>query len=347
MTEVCRTDVQITGVAVSSTGRVFVCAPYWREGHTWSVAEVSADGKLTPFPDSPYNRWSPGEGKRLGIGFVCVQSIYCDANDTLWVIDSGAPMMNGPITGEDAGGGAKVVRIDLKTNKVVRPYILGPGVIKGDSYPNDIRVDPKNNIAYITDSGAGGLILLDTRHGLTKRIDLDVPAFKADPGVVPMVGGHEFKRQDNTPIVVHSDGLALDAAGEWLYVQPLCGKKSYRIAAKPLQMILKGANDRVEDRVKEATESLGETVVTDGIEIDKSGKLYFTALERNAIMYRTPDGKLNTLVQGDDIKWPDSIAIHGDTLYFTTSQIHLTDWVTHDKTNPSTPYMVYKVKLPG
>jgi sugar lactone lactonase YvrE len=345
LTEVLSTDVQITGVAVSSTGRVFVCAPYWRQGHTWSVAEV-VDGKLVEFPSGAYNHWVPGEGKRLGIGFVCVQSLYCDENDTLWVLDSGAPMMQGPISGEDAGGGPKVVRIDLKTNRVIRPYILGPQVVPSNGYPNDIRVDPKNNIAYITDSGAGGLILLDTRHGLTRRLDFDSPVLKADPAVVPMVGGHELKKTDGSSLVVHSDGIALDAAGGWLYVQALTSKKLHRLQTKPLQLILKGANDRLEERFKEATESLGETVVTDGIELGKNGNLYFTALERNAIMYRTPDGKMNTLVQADEISWPDSIAIHGDELYFTTSQIHLTDWFT-PKASPKTPYKVYKVKLPA
>ena len=42
---------QVTGVAVSRTGRTFVNFPYWSDGHTLSVAEIGSGGGLQPYPD--------------------------------------------------------------------------------------------------------------------------------------------------------------------------------------------------------------------------------------------------------------------------------------------------------
>jgi sugar lactone lactonase YvrE len=340
-------NVQITGVAVSSTGRVFVCAPFWRESHDWSVAEVMPDGSFVPFPPGAYNSWEPGEGKQMGVGFVCVQSVHCDEKDTLWVLDSGSPLMQGTLLGDDSGGGPKLVRIDLKTNRVIRPYLLRRDVVPQNGYPNDVRVDTEKNLAYITDSGMGAIVLLDLRHGQARRVAANSPSTKADPSVVPVINGKQLKKTDGSAFLVHSDGLALDKKNGWLYYQALTGRKLYRLKTSALEAIMKGANDRLDERIAEALEDLGETVVTDGMEVDDAGNVYFTAIEHNAIMYRTPAGEMRTLVKDDAIQWPDAMAIRNGELYFTTSQIHLTDWFNPTGTTPSEPYKIFKVKLPA
>jgi hypothetical protein len=43
-------DQQVTGVAVSKHGRIFVNFPNWSDDHTVSVAEI-VDGKIVPFPN--------------------------------------------------------------------------------------------------------------------------------------------------------------------------------------------------------------------------------------------------------------------------------------------------------
>jgi sugar lactone lactonase YvrE len=273
--------------------------------------------------------------------------VYCDEEDNLWVLDAGSPRMEGVLRGDDSGGGAKLVRFSLKTNRVVRPYTLKANVMPRDGYANDVRIDLPNNLAYITDSGTGGIILVDLRHGKTRRIGEGMASLKADSSVVPVVGGRELKKRDGSPFLVHSDGLAFDRKNGWLYYQALTGNRLYRMKTKALQSIMVGADDRLEERVAEATEDLGETVVTDGMAVDDAGNVYFAAIEKNAIMYRTPDGQMHTLVSGEELRWPDSIAIRNGELYFTTSQIHLTDWFTPDGSNPQEPYKVYKVKLPG
>src|SRR5689334_13635571 len=100
---------QVTGVAVSKAGRIFVNFPDWSDDHTISVAEIKA-GAPQPYPNTEMN--GPGAA---GSHFVCVQSVYVDAEDNLWVLDPAAPKMK-----EIVPGGPKLVKIDLKTNQVVQ-----------------------------------------------------------------------------------------------------------------------------------------------------------------------------------------------------------------------------------
>ena len=48
---------QVTGVACSTDGRVFVNFPRWTEDAPISVAEVLKDGQLKPYPDEEWNAW--------------------------------------------------------------------------------------------------------------------------------------------------------------------------------------------------------------------------------------------------------------------------------------------------
>src|SRR2546423_15484329 len=84
---------QVTGVAVSKSGRIFVNFPDWSDDHTISVAELVA-GKAKPFPNEEWNKPGPAESH-----FVCVQSVYVDAKDNLWILDPAAPKMQEIIKG--------------------------------------------------------------------------------------------------------------------------------------------------------------------------------------------------------------------------------------------------------
>ena len=49
-------DHQVTGVAVTETGRIFVNFPRWSEDVAVSLAELTPDGKLHPYPVEEWNR---------------------------------------------------------------------------------------------------------------------------------------------------------------------------------------------------------------------------------------------------------------------------------------------------
>src|SRR5215218_6149829 len=108
-------DQQVTGVTVSKTGRVFVNFPYWSGDHRISVAEVTKDGMTHPYPDDYWNRKEGNPRER----FVCVQSVYVDDQDFLWVLDPAAPMLEKVVQ-----NGPKLVKIDLTKNQPVQTILF-------------------------------------------------------------------------------------------------------------------------------------------------------------------------------------------------------------------------------
>ena len=149
---------QVTGVAVSRRGRIFVNFPDWSDDHTISVAEI-VNGKPQPFPNQEWNK----AGGAPNDHFVCVQSVYVDESDSLWILDPAAPKMK-----QIVKGGPKLVKVDLVKNEVVQiPF--GPDIAPEKSYLNDVRVDLKTGTAYITDSGLGAIVVVDCTTG--KRAD--------------------------------------------------------------------------------------------------------------------------------------------------------------------------------
>ena len=132
------------GVTVSHTGRIFVNFARWGDDIPFTVAEV-VHGKAVAYPNEGINDWP---GRKLPnpnafmdeaanqTHFVSVQSVVVDPEDRLWALDTGAPLLKNTVP-----GGAKLVAIDLKTNRVLKTILLPPETAGTNSYMNDIRFD--------------------------------------------------------------------------------------------------------------------------------------------------------------------------------------------------------------
>ena len=107
---------QPTGVAVSSTGRVFVNFPYWDKRPGVSVAELDADGILNPFPSRSWNRWDGKSATSALRSFVSAQALYVDSDDFLWALDSGSPRQESGVV----VAGPKLFKIDLHDNSIAQ-----------------------------------------------------------------------------------------------------------------------------------------------------------------------------------------------------------------------------------
>src|SRR5205085_5953124 len=131
-------------------GRVFVNFPRWGDPVEFTVAELK-NGKPVPYPDAVFNRFN--KEKPAGC-LVSVQSVVVDPDDRLWLLDTGS-IEFGPIL----LGGAKLVGVDLKTNKVFKTIAFPESVALKTTYLNDVRFDlrrGKAGVAYITDSSLKG-----------------------------------------------------------------------------------------------------------------------------------------------------------------------------------------------
>ena len=322
--EVATSERLWTGVAVSRDGRVFVNYPRWSEDVPFSVGEILHSGEVVPFPGEDWNVWDAS--LKPGDHLICVQSVYVDKEDFLWILDAASPMLSGVIA-----GGAKLVKVDLRSNKVIEVTVFDQTIAPPGSYLNDVRVDTEKSVAYITDSGLGALIVVDLAAEKSRRLLAGHRSTKSE-GIVLTVGGREWRPAGGTP-EVHSDGLALDSRGEYLYYQALTGRTLYRIETG---WLLDPA--LTESQIAAGVESMGTTGVADGMEFGHDDYLYLTAIEDNSIKTFAALDRAETVVEDARLRWPDSIARGPDGyLYVTTSQIDLGTDVTE-------PYRVFKFR---
>ena len=326
---------QVTGVTVSPQGRVFVNFPFWSDDHTLSVAEI-VDGKPKPFPDEAWNgKNGPPEGR-----WVCVQSVVVDDQGVLWILDPASPKTEGVVK-----GGPKLVKVDLSTNKVVQTISFDETIAPTRSYLNDVRVDTKTGHAFITDSGAGAIVVVDLKTGQARRLLADHPSTKAEPGTEIVVDGMKIidPKTGKAP-EFHADGIAFDKEGSWLYYHPLTGVTLYRIKTEHL----------LDETLSEAqlgakVEKIATTPKPDGMLEAPNGSVYLTAFEKNAIVRFDPDTrKVTTIIEDDLLQWPDTLAWGPDgKLYVTTSQIHRMPKYHGGRSKQKGPFAVYRLEVPS
>jgi sugar lactone lactonase YvrE len=332
--EIARFADQVTGVAVSRQGRVFVNFPRWGKEPRSSVAELLPDGTLRPYPDVEWNRWGSDVAAHPEAHFICVQSVYVDGGDSLWILDPASPSFQGVVA-----GGAKLVKVNLATDTVERVIAFDGTVAPPASYLNDVRVGPAGDRAYITDSGSGAIVVVDLRSGTSRRLLADQPSTRAEPGVVPVIGGKELRDSAGQVPQIHSDGIALDNAGDYLYYHALTARTLYRIRTRHLNDPQLSAAE-----LGRRVERVAATGPVDGMFMDRTNNLYLSLLEKNAIARYQPDGTLTTIVRDELIQWPDSLAMAPDGyLYFTASQIHLMPRFNNGTDRRVPPYRLFRV----
>lgn len=309
--EVAHSDDQWTGIAVSKTGRIFVNFPRWSPAVTTSVAELLPSGDLKGYPYRKFNNWNTTLSPRDH--FVCVQSVYVDDDDYLWILDPGNPYFQGVIP-----GAAKLVKVDLATDEIVQVIYFDSTIAPTDSYLNDVRIDTKKRIAYITDSGLGALITVNLVTEKSRRLLENHPSTKSED-ITLTIDGRQWLRSDGSAPRIHADGIALDVENEYLYYKALTGRSLYRIAAPRLL-----DENLTEEQLGTCVEFVKEVGATDGLYICPRDYLYLTVIEDDAIKRITPQDSLETVIADPRIEWPDSFAFGPDGyIYFTVSQLHL------------------------
>lgn len=289
-----------TGVAVTNEGRIFVNFPRW-SSIPFSVAEI-VDSQLVPYPNIEWNSWggsTPPENH-----FVCVQSVYTDKEGYLWILDPAS------INGSVVVNGAKLLKIDIQADSIIQIIYFNNAIAPSQSYLNDVRVDTEENVAYITDSGIGALIVVDITTGQSRRLLQNHYSVKAE-NIQLIINGQTVN------FVVHSDGLALSNDRSYLYYKALTGYNLYRIKTEKLTDTTL-TNTELENEVEFVIEALP----CDAMEFDDDSNLYFTAIQDNSIYYLTPELEFELAVTDDRLKWPDSFCITpDDAIYVTSSRI--------------------------
>lgn len=297
---IAQSDKQWTGIAVSQTGRVFVNYPNWSSNVPVSVAEIE-NGMPRSYPNMEWNL------RRDTLSFNAVQSVFIDSSDRLWILDTNNPRFKGVNP-----QGPMLYQFDLSADTLAAVFNFTKECFKDNSYFNDVRIDTRRNVAYMTDSGDGAIIVLDLNTRQARRLLDDHASTESETD-------HLFCDGNKWENSVHSDGIALTPNAEYLYYVALTGHTLYRIPTKDL------LNENLTAEELEASvEKVEKIPATDGMLFDDDGNLYLGGLEDNSINRLNVDGSLEKLIQDPTIRWADSFAKDSQGhIYFTTSQIHL------------------------
>lgn len=330
-----------TGVTVAPNGRIFVNYPQWGDNPAFTVGELK-DGKVTAYPSQAFNNGDPSHAAST---LISVQSVVADAANRLWILDTGAPKFAAPIA-----GGAKLVAVDLATNKVVKTIVLGDGVVLPTTYVNDVRFDLRvgeAGVAYITDSsvnGPGGIIVVDLDSGHAIRRLSGHASTMPDKDFVPVIEGKPLMNRPAggppSPWLVASDGIAISADGKTLYY---CALSSRHLFSVPTALL---RDEKVSEAdIEKAVRDLGMKGASDGLAEDDKGRVYGGDYEHNSIR-RYDAGKWETLVTDPRILWPDTLSVGTDGyLYFTANQLHRQAGFHEGKDERKQPYELLRVKI--
>ncbi|GAB4297318.1 MAG: L-dopachrome tautomerase-related protein [Desulfuromonadia bacterium] len=288
----------VTAVAVTPSGRLFVAGE--SDGTDQPLLqERRGDGATIPFPDGEWNRSRNITGMAPVEHFTAITSLDVDPAGFLWVLDDGRGE-----DGEREPGGAKLVRIDLRSNRAAQVIPVPERLISPRSHFTDLQVDMTQGVAYLADEGAGAIVAVDLAAG-DGWIALDRhPSLTAERLMIA-AGGGVLRTADGSILSGNVVTLALSADGEYLLYQSLSGVTLYRIRTA---LLGKGVDRR--DR-ESGVEIVGRTVVSSRIRTASDGSLLFAAIQPEGVVRLTDDRRLKTLIHDPTIGFSTSLAISG------------------------------------
>ncbi|KAF1356518.1 major royal jelly protein-domain-containing protein [Delphinella strobiligena] len=365
-----------TGIAVSSTGRMFSNYPSGLDkndtnngsNNKYTVAELVTNTTEKAYPNADWNNppggainmsTYPPTGANYQNHFIGVQSVVIDSADRLWVLDTGRVMSENGTVVPASYGGPKLVGINLTNNTVFQTIVFSTTAAPADSYLNDVRFDLRPNItasgkgvAYITDSsleGRTGLITVDLGTGEAWRhLDMSYYVQHATQFLAYVWGRPLYSYMAGQPasyLGFGADGIALSADGEDLYFGGVGKRYLYSIPTARLR----DNGPFSEVLAQSSVVTRGEKGVSDGYETDTNGFIYHGNVEQNAISFFNPANGTDTLfVRDPRINWVDTMSTTTDGyLYWTVNQLCFSPMIWPGTDNRVRPFGLFRAKLPG
>jgi hypothetical protein len=332
--EAAQSRSMIWNAVAVDQGRVFVAGPRWTGSKGPAVALIDHKGRPVPFPNAAWNAWRVGADPAHA--FVDVNAIHLDDKGSLWAVDTGSPQFGG----DPLPGGAKLVRIDLATRKVLRVIPFGPDIALPGSYVDDVRFH--GQFAYLTDAGKPGIIVVNLATGAMRRVLNDIPATTAPLDRPIVVDGQTVMAPDGKPLRVHTDPMEISPDGQSFYFGTLEGPWS--------QIQTRWLDDFSADAATVAAQVApwADLPPVGGTAMDANGDLYFSDLATSTIKRRSADGTITSILHDQRLHWVDAPFIDAQhQLWTPVPQMDRTAIFQGGRSRVQWPVRLYRLTLPA
>jgi sugar lactone lactonase YvrE len=315
------TKAPLYGVKVDRSGRVFASVARILDPRVPATLNlvVTKNGQsvLQPFPSWEANDASRPEGLRSVLGFTI------DSRNRLWALDMGYTGGEPRATPD----GQKVVVFDLDSGRELRRIALPDAVADpATSFLNDIALDERRQMAYISDSGsraeggaAGGIIVLDLKTGAARRVLDRSPLTGDDPERPLQVNGEPAI--PGVALKVGINGIALSPDGQHLYWSITTGDAVYSVETRHLR----DGKLRDKDIARHVNGPIRIGGGSDGIAVGRDGGVYVTNVTLNRVQRIDPQTRtVATIAEGPEWIWPDTMAFDAEgALWVSTNHLNL------------------------
>lgn len=331
---VAQTDKAVwTAVAVAADRRMFVLLqrPGAAAGLS-GLALLSADGSLAAYPGGAWNQAEAAGRGDPAARLVGPTALRLAADGSLWVADSGASAFGHP----PLPGAAKLVRIDLKTDRVTRTYPLPAGLLTPSSLIGDLQLH--DGRAYVGDAGSPGLIVVDLATGAARRL---LDHAMSTSALRPLsVSGETPRGADGKPVTLDAGPLAVSPDGGWLYFQPPAGPL-YRVPTALLD------DPRASpEAVAAAVEFWYDTPSLGGLVAAPDGSLLLDDVADDSVLRLSRQRTLTTLVRDPRLHGATGPALAAGTLFLPVAQFDRAGVFHHGRPRFHLPVQLLALPLP-
>jgi streptogramin lyase len=242
----------------------------------------------------------------------------------------------------------RVSAFDLDTKKRVEFFEFPEGQAK---FAEDIRVTSDGKYVVLPNPGLfsftpSSLVVYSVLNHTFTSIQSDHPCMRPEDWIIQTPYGPDRLLGGLLNFAVGIDGIEISEDQKWLYIASMTNSRLCRV---PMSVVLNPATTTA--TFNRSMEDIGQKPLSDGITIDRDGRVLITDVEQGSIMAFNPTtSQLSKLGGSKEIVWPDGIVVgaNGD-VYFTDSSIpsYLDQFVrppTQAKLMEHRPYFIYRLK---
>jgi sugar lactone lactonase YvrE len=313
----------IGNVAVSSAGRLFFTVhPESRPAGAKLLEWV--DGRAVPFPPLELQR----ELFQTPLGLVI------DGLGQLWTIDHGLHGLKQP----------RLLAFDLRSGAMVREHRFTRAEAPRGSFLQDLRIDPADGTIYVADASVLGrrpaIVAYLPGEKAARRLLERHPSVTMQDWLIRSPPRSMRWLFGLVSLQVGVDGLTVSRDGRWLVYGAMSHDTLFRVPTAALR-------DRALSPAQLASrvEAAGRKPLSDGLATDESGAVLVTDVEHGAVLRLASDGRLETLVRSERVRWADGVcAGPGGWIYLADSALADQTLRTKAYMRAHAPYFIYRFR---